>query len=139
MAASDEARRLLAKAAEDEYVLDRLRSDPAAPDAALGFHAQQAVEKLLKAALFLAGAAPPRTHSLAELLDLAADHGLQPPPEAEVLRWLTPYAVLYRYDDEPGVAEEPLAREETLTRVRQLRAWVEARLADSERKDHGGM
>ncbi len=46
MAASDEARRLLAKAGEDEYVLDRLLTDLSAPDAVLGFHAQQAAEKL---------------------------------------------------------------------------------------------
>lgn len=55
MAASDEARRFLHKAAQDEYVLARLSDDPAAPDEQLGFHAQQAVEKLLKSALFLAG------------------------------------------------------------------------------------
>ena len=33
MAAAEEARRLLAKAAEDEYVLDRLLDDAAAPEA----------------------------------------------------------------------------------------------------------
>src|SRR5207237_1151451 len=65
MAASDEARRFLQKASQDEYVLARLLEDPAAPDEQLGFHAQQAVEKLLKAALFLAGGQPPRTHHLA--------------------------------------------------------------------------
>jgi hypothetical protein len=59
MAGSDEARRLLAKAADDEYVLDRLLDDAAAPDSIVGFHAQQAAEKLLKAALFSAGVAPP--------------------------------------------------------------------------------
>lgn len=55
MAASDEARRLLAKAAEDEYVVDRLLDDNNAPDSMVGFHAQQAAEKLLKATLFLSG------------------------------------------------------------------------------------
>jgi HEPN domain-containing protein len=98
MAACDEARRLLAKAGEDEYVLDRLLGDAAAPEAVVGFHAQQAAEKLLKAALFLAGVAPPRTHNLAQLADLAASSGLNLPTECEALRWLTPYAVLYRYE-----------------------------------------
>ena len=38
---------LLSKAAEDEYVLDRLHGDEDAPDSVYGFHAQQATEKLL--------------------------------------------------------------------------------------------
>jgi len=110
MPASDEARRLLAKATEDEYVLDRLLDDPGAPDSIVGFHAQQAAEKLLKAALFLGGVAPPRTHNLARLVDLAAEHHLNLPPECEQLRWLTPYAVLFRYEGEPGEGEDALAR-----------------------------
>ena len=135
MAASDEARRLLAKAAEDEYVLDRLMGDAAAPDSMVGFHAQQAAEKLLKAALFLAGAAPPRTHNLMELVDLAADHGLKLPEECEALRWLTPYAVLYRYDDlESGEAEERLARQEARENLRRLRVWVEQALQTDEKR-----
>jgi hypothetical protein len=38
MAASDEARRFLQKAAQEEYVLARLIEDLAAPDEQLGFH-----------------------------------------------------------------------------------------------------
>lgn len=132
MAGSDEARRLLGKAGEDEYALDRLLDDAAAPDSVVGFHAQQAAEKLLKAALFLAGVAPPRTHNLAWLLDVAADHHLDLPPECEQLRWLTPYAVLFRYEGEAGEREEPLARQQARERIRRLRAWVEKRLAVSE-------
>ncbi len=41
MAASDEARRLLAKAAEDEYVLDRLLEDNLAPGSMVGFHSSR--------------------------------------------------------------------------------------------------
>lgn len=129
MAASDEARRLLAKAAEDEYGLDRLLDDNLAPDSMVGFHAQQAAEKLLKAALFHAGAAPPRTHQLVELLDQARTHGLALPPEAEALRWLTPYAVFYRYDFDAEDSADPLPRAETRAHLRHLRAWVEALLA----------
>jgi hypothetical protein len=64
-------------------------------------------------------------------VDLAADHHLHLPPECDELRWLTPYAVLYRYDGEPGEGEEALAREEARERIRRLRAWVEKRLAAS--------
>lgn len=129
MAAFDEARLFVAKAGEDEYVLDRLLEDPGAPEAVLGFHAQQAAEKLLKAALFLVGAAPPRTHNLAELMDRAAESGLALPAECESLRWLTPYAVLYRYEGDAEGDGEELARHETREGLRRLRAWVEAQLA----------
>ena len=132
MAACDEARRLLAKAGEDEYVLDRLLENAAAPEAMVGFHAQQAAEKLLKAALFLAGAVPPRTHNLAQLMDLASSSGLQLPAHCEALHWLTPYAVLYRYEGEAEADEERLARQEVRENLRRLRAWVEARLAAGE-------
>ena len=128
MAAPDEARRLLAKAAEDEYVLDRLLEDAAAPEAMFGFHAQQAAEKLLKAALFLAGAVPPRTHNLTQLLELAEAGGPQLPPGSEMLRWLTPYAVLYRYEGEAEADEEKLARREVRENLRALRCWVEDHL-----------
>jgi HEPN domain-containing protein len=137
MAAFDEACRLLAKAGEDEYVLDRLLADAAAPEAVVGFHAQQAAEKLLKAALFLAGVAPPRTHNLAELADLAASSGLNLPPGCEALRWLTPYAVLYRYEGDANEDEERLARQEVRENLRRLRAWVEARLNADEKPGHG--
>lgn len=137
MAACDEARRLLAKAAEDEYVLDRLMEDPAAPEAMVGFHAQQAAEKLLKAALFLVGAAPPRTHNLAALADLAADHGLELPPGCDALRWLTPYAVLLRYEGEADEDEQKLARPEARENLRRLRVWVEQLLATKTRGEPG--
>jgi HEPN domain-containing protein len=137
MAAYDEARRLLAKAGEDEYVLDRLLENAAAPEAMVGFHAQQAAEKLLKAALFLAGAAPPRTHNLAQLMDLATASGLQLPAGCEALHWLTPYAVLYRYEGEAEEDEDQLARQEVRENLRRLRAWVEARLGTDEKPGHG--
>lgn len=93
MAAWDEAQRFLKKAAQDEYVVERLLEDPAAPDEQLGFHAQQAVEKLLKAALFVVGAEPPRSHHLAQLdaLLITANHPM--PAHLQSLLDLTPFAV----------------------------------------------
>jgi hypothetical protein len=46
-----QSRLLLCKAGQDEYVLDAFLADPACPVEVYGFHAQQAVEKLLKAIL----------------------------------------------------------------------------------------
>jgi HEPN domain-containing protein len=45
-------------------VLDKLANDPDVPDDLIGFHTQQALEKLLKAALAHAGVAPPRIMTL---------------------------------------------------------------------------
>lgn len=126
MAASDEARRLLAKASEDEYVLDRLLNDAGAPESMFGFHAQQAAEKLLKATLFAAGVEPPRTHQLTLLIDLVTERGLNLPSDCEALRSLTPFAVLYRYDDvESGDSEEPLNRVQIREQIQNMRTWVE--------------
>ena len=48
---ADYARALIARAQDHRYVLERLAGDANAPAWVLGFHAQQAVEKLLKAVL----------------------------------------------------------------------------------------
>ncbi len=42
---------LLRKAAKDERALETLHADPGSADEVVGFHAQQAAEKLLKAVL----------------------------------------------------------------------------------------
>ena len=39
------------KRKQDQYAMNRLLDDPAAPDEVIGFHAQQAVEKMTKAVL----------------------------------------------------------------------------------------
>ena len=51
----DLATRFSRKARSDEIALDKLAGDPDVPDDLIGFHAQQALEKLLKAALAHAG------------------------------------------------------------------------------------
>lgn len=50
-AAADYARALLARAADDRYVAALLAGNADAPLWVLGFHAQQAVEKAIKAVL----------------------------------------------------------------------------------------
>ena len=49
---------------QDQYVMNRLVEDPSAPDEAIGFHAQQAVEKLIKAVLAHRAIEYRRTHQL---------------------------------------------------------------------------
>jgi HEPN domain-containing protein len=64
---NEHALALLARAKGDLYLLRRLRDDPDAPAWVLGCHAQQAVEKAIKAVLSSFAAAYPRTHNLVML------------------------------------------------------------------------
>lgn len=83
------ARTDLAAARELEAVEDRR-------DNVLGFHAQQAVEKSLKAALVLADAEVPATHNLVELVARLADAGVEPPDEVvRAAASLTLWGVLF--------------------------------------------
>ncbi len=120
---------LLAKAAQDEYVLDRLLPEDEAPLEVFGFHAQQAAEKLLKAVLVAAGANYPRTHRLAELIDLLCAAGVRVPPEFDDLRQLTPFAVEFRYDVVPEEDETPLDKDTVRDALLALRRWAAETIA----------
>jgi HEPN domain-containing protein len=137
MASVEAARLLLAKARQDEYVLEQFADNPDAADETFGFHAQQAAEKLLKAALAARGVMPPRTHRLGDLLDLARDRRLAVPEEFDELHGLTPFAVEYRYEFFAEEVDKPLDRQAVLEQVRRLRGWVEARLAAGEKPGYG--
>jgi HEPN domain-containing protein len=101
MTRSDQARLLQRKAAQDLAVIDRLLDDPAIDDETLGYHAQQAAEKLLKALLALHGHDYPRSHNIGLLLDLLTSHGLGLPERLEAVQTLTPFGTVFRYDDLP--------------------------------------
>ena len=90
------AKLLLQKAEQDRYVMNRLVDDPSAPDEVIGFHAQQAAEKALKAWLVLLDVDYPLTHSLFTLLNLLREAGADC-ARYETLEGLTPYAVELRY------------------------------------------
>ena len=115
------------KAHSDEIALDKLADDPDVPDDLIGFHSQQALEKLLKAALAHAGVAPPRIHDLGELLTLLGDAGLSPPVSVSDARALVPWAVDFRYDD---ALEERLDRDAARVAVEKMREWVDDLLAE---------
>ena len=70
----------------------------------LCFHAQQAVEKAIKALLISYNLEFPRTHNIGAPLDLLPDTVLVP-SEVEESVSLTAYAVMTRYpgDTEPGI------------------------------------
>ena len=95
----DHARALLARARDDWYVVRRLRGEPDAPGWVLGFHAQQAVEKALKAVMTGCGIEYPRTHNLVMLVEMLRRARVALPPDADTLGQLVPFGVLLRYED----------------------------------------
>lgn len=97
--AGEYARALLRKAREDQYVAERLADDLEGPGWVIGFHAQQAVEKALKAVLSAQEVEFPRTHNLAMLTELLRRTGLPLPPDGDDLNRLTPFGVTFRYED----------------------------------------
>jgi HEPN domain-containing protein len=122
----EEALRLLRLARRDRDTFDLLFPLPKANLAALGFHAQQAAEKALKAVAVLRGLEAPRTHDLAALGQALLDEGEALPLSVDQLRSLNPFAVEYRYDDEliPKTSREALA--EVLATVTD---WADKRVS----------
>ena len=86
---------LLRKAASDLSAARALARDPEQQDDVVGFHAQQAVEKSLKAVLAVRGFEIPRTHDLDLLTRLVGGDG----DELVDSKALSPWAVATRYDD----------------------------------------
>ena len=85
----DEAKRLLRIAGRDYQTFTILRNHPEAELAPICFHAQQAIEKALKAVLTINRIDFRRTHDLEELANLLADIDIAsfhasgiPPPES---------------------------------------------------------
>lgn len=107
--------------------LSRCRNDSRLPEVLfedLCFDAQQAAEKAIKAVLVLRGRRFPRTHDLAELVNLVAAIGVEVPPEILEAKRLTPYAVAGRY---PGVSEDAGEQDyrEALDIAERVVAWAE--------------
>lgn len=99
---------LLEKASGDLTALRVLAADPAQADHVVGFHAQQAVEKSIKAVLASREVELPMTHDLGYLVTLCG--GLEPlPDDVKEARWLTPWAGGWRYDTETSPIDRALA------------------------------
>jgi HEPN domain-containing protein len=114
------AKLLLAKAKDDEILLEEIIANERIREEIVGFHAQQAAEKLLKAFLMARNIPYRRTHDLRELIDLIRDHGIKFPELLMEIRILSPFAVEFRYDYIPMEEELPFNRQKALEMVRQL-------------------
>jgi HEPN domain-containing protein len=127
MTPSEQPRLLLRKAAQDLAVLDKLIDDAAIDDETLGYHAQQAAEKLIKALLAHGGHDYPRSHNIGLLLDLLESHGIPLPVRFEDVQALTPFGTVYRYDDLP--LEDTHERHNWPPLLHALYAFVEEAIA----------
>lgn len=119
----EHARALLAMAARDLRALKGMLEPETFADEIFGFHAQQAVEKSLKAWIAALGAEYPLTHNIARLLAILEDLGVKVAPLWDLADY-TVFAVEFRY----GALieeEEPLNRNEVIYRVQELFEQVE--------------
>ena len=114
---------LLRKSRQDEIVLQKLLGDRDVDDDTLGFHAQQAAEKMIKAVLASRGVDYPKTHNLRVLIELLAKDGVQLPGGLSEINRLTQFGTTFRYDNfEPVPAGE---RFKWLESIQNLRAFLE--------------
>ena len=117
---------LARKAKEDAVALRELAPNVEIADSILGFHAQQAIEKWLKAVLARHEIDFEYTHDLRHLIALVEEsHGTFPFDTPAVIM-LTEYAVPLRYDE--LLDAEPLNREATGELVEEVGLWVEEAL-----------
>ncbi|MFY9826868.1 MAG: HEPN domain-containing protein [Thermoanaerobaculia bacterium] len=123
MSRRDLAETLLRKADQDRSVFEKLRFDEDVAVDILGFHAQQAAEKMLKSTMAIREIDFPFSHRLADLFDLLAENGITIPEDFEELRFLTPFAVAFRYElyEEE---EEPFDSDRVGELLLRLRQWV---------------
>lgn len=114
---------LLLDAARQDLAAARLLAPaPDLSDAVVGFHAQQAVEKSIKAVLSARGIEFRRTHDLVFLLEVLGDNGLPLPPGADWLDELNPYTVEARYGT---VEPDRLDRQRALQSSAQVVEWAD--------------
>lgn len=122
---------LLEKAAHDEFTVDRLISLEDAPTEIIGFHLQQAAEKLFKALLSYRKIEYRRTHNLGELIRLLELNDIVLPEDLGEIRELTPYATEWRYDAIPMGSESNSNQALYREKVILLRKWVECKIDET--------
>ena len=119
----EQAAVLARKANADAVAVRELAGNPEITDEIVGFHAQQAIEKWLKALMATRGMDETRIHDIGRLLQLLENDGADLPGNAGLLDELTIYAVPMRYDE--LLDAEPLDREATVRLVDEVDRWAQ--------------
>ena len=121
-----EAEVLVRKANDDANAMRLLAPDAEISDEIIGFHAQQSIEKWLKAVLGSRGIEFEYTHDLRRLIaEVTAAVGEFPFDNAQVVA-LTEHAVPLRYDE--ILDTEPIDRQTTLALVNDVGDWAATQL-----------
>ncbi len=121
----EEALLLLRKAREDADAVEKLAPDADIADSVVGFHAQQAVEKALKAVLAASGDDFPWTHDLRHLMDRLETVETPLPATLREVRTLGPWAVEFRYGE---TIDDLLEREQALALISEVIEWAQAEI-----------
>jgi HEPN domain-containing protein len=118
---------LIAKARDDLAAALALVDSSDVSDAVIGFHAQQAVEKALKAVLSARDVEYEFRHDVAYLCELLEDDGVELPETVAGADVLTPWAAEFRYEDPPW--DEPLDRGDAVSRASMVTDWATHQIA----------
>ena len=125
----DSAESMLGLACEDLSALENMASNPVFTERIFGFHAQQAVEKALKALLTFHDVEYPRTHDLRALTVLLTTSAIDVPEKVDALLTLTTFAVTWRYDWNADFTE-PLDRARIVALVSEVIACVREHITE---------
>lgn len=131
MGGSNEASSLVRLARRDLNAMIGMQDSPLVDDAIIGFHAQQAVEKALKAWLSARGREYPLTHDLARLFELLDVDGAAVRPFWGLARF-APYAVQARYAERLPDLDEAVDRPALIAEVTAFVDHVAALIARLE-------
>ena len=112
---------LLTLAMRDAVAVYSFKKLPEIDFSIIGFHAQQSVEKCMKAVLAVNEIEFPKIHELATLHALLVSNSIEVPVSTDVLNRLTPYAVSSRYDLE---RDELLDELQATALVTQIHEWA---------------
>jgi HEPN domain-containing protein len=127
MSGVEHAHRLLAMAQKDLKSLANMLSPEQHDDEIFGFHAQQAIEKSLKAWIAQRRERYPLTHDLSVLLGQLQDGGEEVSAYWSLVEF-TVFGVQYRYDQSP-TDDDALDRHQILSAINGLLTHVAAVLS----------
>jgi len=128
----DQAGKLLLMAAKDMKAMELMMSPESIDDEIFGFHAQQAVEKSLKAWIGVIGGTYSFTHDLWVLLMTLRELGCDI-EKFKHLIMLSPFAAQLRYEPLETV-DEPLDRPELRKQIQELHDNVQTVVAFMKQK-----
>jgi HEPN domain-containing protein len=117
------------KAQADATATRKFAGDPEITDDIVGFHAQQAVEKWLKAVIASRGQSFEYKHDIDRLIEVLTADGQEIPLKVDQLIALTEYAVPLRYED--LLDAEPLDRDGAVALVAEVSEWAASQLCSS--------